>query len=385
MGNIALKRLAIFCDGTWNKPENENATNVERLSEQIPEKDPSGNIQKSFYLTGVGEGRGDTRWRRFFDKFIGGALGLGLDERIIRAYSWLAHEYLPGDEIYIFGFSRGAYTARSLAGMIRAAGLPDEANLHRIPEAFDRYRDRDERTKPGSPESAKWRLGYAPLVHTGEAEKLWREDRGHPPGDALTVAYLGIWDTVGALGVPGVLGLLAERFNATFLFHDLVLSRSVTAGRHAIAIDERRRLYEPTPWINLDQLNGNDPARPFRQEWFPGDHGKVGGNSPSRGLSDYTLDWIIEGAARAGLHVDQDFVDLVHAGRRFGGPVTDTPSRRGDRARPLTDHTRDVSIAAQHRLAFGDARGQPYDPETLRPLRAELAPRLPSKRDPDWP
>ncbi len=102
-------------------------------------------------------------------------------------------------------------------------------------------------------------------------------------------------------------------------------------------------------------------------------------------MSDYTLDWIIEGAARAGLHVDQDFVDLVHAGRRFGGPVTDTPSRRGDRARPLTDHTRDVSIAAQHRLAFGDARGQPYDPGTLRPLRAELAPRLPSKRDPDWP
>ncbi len=309
MGNIALKRLAIFCDGTWNKPENENATNVERLSEQIPEKDPSGNIQKSFYLTGVGEGRGDTRWRRFFDKFIGGALGLGLDERIIRAYSWLAHEYLPGDEIYIFGFSRGAYTARSLAGMIRAAGLPNEANLHRIPEAFDRYRDRDERTKPGSPESAKWRLGYAPLVHTGEAEKLWREDRGHPPGDALTVAYLGIWDTVGALGVPGVLGLLAERFNATFLFHDLVLSRSVTAGRHAIAIDERRRLYEPTPWINLDQLNGNDPARPFRQEWFPGDHGKVGGNSPSRGL--------------VGLHARLD-----HRGRRSGRPACRPGLRR---------------------------------------------------------
>lgn len=380
-----MKRLAIFCDGTWNKPDNENATNVERLSGAIPDKHPDGGLQKARYFTGVGEGRGDTSLMRFLDTYVAGAFGFGLNDRILRAYSWLAHEYRPGDEIYIFGFSRGAYTARSLAGMIRASGLPDEANLHRIPEAFARYRDRDDRTRPGSPELAKWRLGYAPEMHTCTAEKAWREERGHDPGTPLGIAYLGIWDTVGALGVPGVLGLIAEPFNAKYLFHDLVLSSLVKAGRHAIAIDERRRFYEPTAWVNLDALNGDTPDRRYRQEWFPGDHGMVGGSGAQRQLSEYTLDWIVEGAVEAGLHVDRDFIATARDGRRFGGILSNAKPRRMGRARPLTEQTRDVSTAGLHRLAFGGDDGAVYDPETLRPLKSDLAARLPTERNPDWP
>ena len=107
------KRLALFFDGTWNKPENN--TNVWRLSLMLADKGPDGVPQVKFYDEGVG-----THW---FDRISGGAFGAGLSANVRRGYRWLMEHYNPGDEIYVFGFSRGAFTARSLSGVISRCGL----------------------------------------------------------------------------------------------------------------------------------------------------------------------------------------------------------------------------------------------------------------------
>jgi len=380
-----LRRLAIFCDGTWNKPENAEQTHVERLSAEIPSIGADGVAQVPQYFEGVGSGRGTTWLARTLDQVGGGAFGWGLTAKIEKAYRWLAEHYRPGDEIYIFGFSRGAYTARSLGGLIRASGIPTAKNVDRIPDALKRYRDRDPVTEPKTDQSAEFRWGFAPHVHTGEEERQWRIRNGHPEGAPLSIAYLGIWDTVGSLGVPGVLGAIAKPFNARYLFHDAALSRSVRAGRHAISTDERRLFYPPTIWQNLDILNGGDPNGPYRQEWFPGDHGMVGGSGANKQLSEYAMDWVLDGAEAAGLEIRAGFRAEVKAGRLFGGPLSNKRRRLFGRARRVGKHSRDVSGCSLHRLAFGDERGRDYDPQTLQPLKTLLAPRLPGARDPDFP
>ena len=377
-----MKRLAIFCDGTWNRPENREQTHVERLSFEIPQLANDGTTQIARYFEGVGAGRGTSWLRRNIDQYGGGAFGWGLEQKIVEAYQWLAGNYAPGDEIYIFGFSRGAYTARSLGGLIRSAGVPNVDTIHRIPDAIARYKDRDEHTKPGSDESAAFRWKFSPDVYTGETEKRWREARGHSVGHPLKIRYLGIWDTVGGLGVPGVFGALARPFNARYLFHDAVLSSSVSAGRHALSTDERRLFYPPTVWKNLDALNGDDPARPYRQEWFPGDHGMVGGSGADKQLSEYTMQWIIEGAAAQGLETRSGFRDEVTAGRAFGGRLSNARWQRLiGRNRRAEDHCHDVSVPSLHRMAFGDSTGGTYDPATLRAFRSDYEARVPTQRD----
>jgi len=381
-----MKRLAIFCDGTWNRPENREQTHVERLSFEIPQMAADGATQIARYFEGVGAGRGTSWLRRNIDQYGGGAFGWGLEQKITEAYQWLAGNYTTGDEIYIFGFSRGAYTARSLGGLIRSAGIPTVDTIHRIPEAIARYKDRDDTTRPGTDESAAFRWEFSPEVHTGATEKTWREAHGKPVGHPLKIRYLGIWDTVGALGVPGVFGALARPFNARYLFHDAVLSSSVSAGRHALSTDERRLFYPPTVWKNLDTLNGEDPTRPYRQEWFPGDHGIVGGSGADKQLSEYTLLWIIEGAMAQGLEVSQNFLDEIAEGRAFGGKLSNaTRRRRIGRDRRAPDHCHDVSVPSLHRLAFGDAEGNRYDPGTLRPFRSKYEAKIPTQRDPRVP
>jgi uncharacterized protein (DUF2235 family) len=297
-----VKRIAIFCDGTWNRADVATPTHVVRLAQSVAPKGPDGAAQVVLYIPGVGIGLGVTRLARLSDRIMGGAFGWGLDTRIIEAYRSLIFTFEPGDEVFIFGFSRGAYTARSLAGLIRSAGIPPATATSRIPEAMEMYRARGAQTHPDSEISKLFRAGLSPDTPTSEDERDWRAARGMEDRPALRIAYLGVYDTVGALGLPGFLGALPRLVNRRYAFHDTELSRSVRAARHAVAVDERRRHYPPTLWSNLARLNGEDtkPTR-YRQEWFAGNHGIVGGSGRVPELSAFPTAWIAEGAGGAGL------------------------------------------------------------------------------------
>lgn len=314
-----MKRIAILCDGTWNRLDARRPTNVVRLARAIPPTAADGVPQLTFYLPGVGTGSGSSAPARWLDVLLGGAFGWGLDGIMAEAYRDLVFAYEPGDALYIFGFSRGAYTARSFAGLLRSAGIPDRARTDMIPQALELYRARGARTHPNSETSMAARVAMGSVVATSPEELAWRRAQGHPEVPLLSVAYLGVWDTVGALGLPGVLGSLARAVNAHYAFHDTDLSRMVAAARHAVALDERRRLFPPTLWSNLDALNARAGAAHHLQHWFAGDHGMIGGGSERvPDLGPLTLRWIAEGAACAGLDID---ADQFGAGDALAGPV----------------------------------------------------------------
>lgn len=384
-----MKRIAIFCDGTWNRSNQHFPTNVVGLFQALPEQAGDGTRQEKRYFEGIGTGGKGSRLADLLDRYGGGAFGWGLRAKIEEAYRWLAEVYAPGDRIHIFGFSRGAYTARSLGGLIRSAGIPTPANRHRIPEAMARYRVRTtsqyDPTHPRSDAQAAFRWSFSPWTVTGREEVAWRERTGKAPGLKIDIAFLGVWDTVGALGVPGVLGTIARPFNAKYLFHDTDLSSLVGAARHALATDEARPFYPPTTWRNLAALNAGNPARPYRQEWFPGEHGIVGGGGRERGISSYAATWIAAGAREAGLEFDAAALAGFEGARAFGGPLTNGQRRLFRKFRTADAATEDVADCALHRLAFGGADRSRYDPVTLHPLREMIRDRLPRARDPGFP
>lgn len=315
-----MKRIAILCDGTWNRLEADRPTNVVRLAQSIVATASDGVPQLTVYLPGVGTGAGSSAVARWLDVLLGGAFGWGLDRIMAEAYRDLVFAYEPGDELYIFGFSRGAYTARSFAGLLRSAGIPDRTRPDAIGRGLKLYRARGPDTHPNSDTSMSARLQLGSVVATSPEEVAWRRVQGHPQLPLLSVAYLGVWDTVGALGLPGVLGSVARVLNAHYAFHDTELSRMVAAARHAVALDERRQLYPPTLWSNLDALNARAGAAGHLQHWFAGDHGMVGGSSARvPDLGPLTLRWIAAGAREVGLEID---TDLFGAGDPLTGPVT---------------------------------------------------------------
>ncbi len=371
-----MKRIAIFCDGTWNRPDAPYPTNVVRLAQAVRQTAIDGVKQVVVYLPGVGTGRGSNGLARWTDRLLGGALGWGLTDTIVEAYRTLVFAYEPGDQISIFGFSRGAYTARSLAGFIRSCGIAPRAHVARIPEALRRYQKRDGTTHPEDPSSYQFRADFAPSTATSSKELNWRLARGDE-SILLEIAYLGIWDTVGALGVPGHF-MVAPLLNRGNQFHDADLSRSVKSARHAVSIDERRRTFAPTLWANLDQLNGAMMGDlPYLQKWFPGDHGSVGGGGDRVGLSSITLEWIAAGAQAAGLDLSWAVLANLAAGKNHAEALNNKTAPPGligglmaqsqrDRTGPID--LGDLSDAAVARW-FDDAD---YRPATLDGVYAAL-------------
>ena len=266
-----MKRLVICFDGTWNRPADDNIpedqqveTNVRRFYESVKPLAADGVEQFSWYDQGIG-----THW---YDKFIGGTFGAGLDLNILEGYKTLAKNYKDGDEVYILGFSRGAYTARSLVGLIRNCGLVKNKMLPlRSAMAYGIYRTRED--GPDSSVATEFRAFFS------------RE---------IKIKFLGVWDTVGALGIP--FGALKKFNNKIYEFHDTALSKIVENGYHAIAINENRRDYDVCLW--------NPQAKPdqtLEQRWFIGAHSDVGGGYEDRKLSDLTLRWMQEKAIALGL------------------------------------------------------------------------------------
>lgn len=373
-----MKRIAIFCDGTWNSPTIEQPTHVRQLSMAVDQ----GPDQLALYMPGVGVNHQRAgAFTGLFNKFGGGAFGWGLNAKIKAAYADLARNYEPGDEILIFGFSRGAYTARSLGGMIRKCGFPDKVTKRTINNAFRLYKKGGKKNAPDAPHILKERARLSPHFATSQADLDSRSGSGV---HRVRVTYMGIWDTVGALGLPVALfGPVAKLWNFRHRFHDTDLSGMVQSARHAVAIDEMRAMFEVTPWSNLDKtrdehgnttgpgLNQGDtsPDRPYQQMWFTGDHSMVGGTGKLRGLTSITLDWIAKGAQNVGLRLRDDppFLDAAPDPLHPGAEQHDRDALRViapdllRRRQLLYSHT-DVSPAVLDRI-----RATPgYRPDNLR-------------------
>ncbi|AHM04148.1 peptidoglycan binding protein domain protein [Roseibacterium elongatum DSM 19469] len=203
--------------------------------------------------------------------------GIGINRQIRRAYLFLARNYRPGDRIILMGFSRGAYAVRSLAGLIDTMGLlrPAQVDEDTLDRVYDCYRH--------APQSAEARALRAARCH-----------------ERVTVDFLGVYDTVRALGIRWP--ILWRLLPMPHPFHSHILGPSVRAARQALALDETRDVYAPVMWT----CPPDDAApRHVQQMWFRGTHGDVGGQidgwSPARGLSNIPLVWMLQEAEAAGL------------------------------------------------------------------------------------
>lgn len=266
-----MKRLILCCDGTWNRADQRSdgelcPTNVIKLAYRVAKRDSFDTPQIVYYDHGVGTGNA-------VDRLTGGAFGDGLEENIHDAYRFLIANYEEGDEIFLFGFSRGAFTARSIAGMIRNCGILKRESVRRYTDAIDLYRDRS----------------YLP---DHEFSRRFRGDHSICADEPIKIRFIGVWDTVGALGIPirGLRRLTGDKHQ----FHDTELSGSVENAFHALAIDERRRPFAPTLWFKTPKKHR------VEQVWFAGVHSDVGGGYPEAGLSDIALEWMLHNATQVG-------------------------------------------------------------------------------------
>jgi uncharacterized protein (DUF2235 family) len=270
-----MKRLVVCCDGTWQELKTEYPSNVVKFAQAVTSVAGDKVPQIVFYDEGVGTEAKST-------KLFGGAFGWGLDKNILDCYRFLSLNYVPGDEIYLLGYSRGAYTVRSLAGFIYNSGLVKRQYLRAIPRAFEIYRDRN--------------------IHPDDKEaQLFRKQFG----ERVNITLLGCWDTVGALGVPDQVAFLPidDWVNEKYQFHDTKLSAIIQNALHAVAIDERRKAFDAT----LMTKSSSAVHLNLKQVWFCGDHGCIGGGYKTKsGLSDITLLWMIDEIRRSGLKLELD-------------------------------------------------------------------------------
>jgi uncharacterized protein (DUF2235 family) len=304
------RQLVVCCDGTWNTPDEKRAgvaapTNVAKLALGVVSDADAG--QLLFYEPGVGTSP---------DKhLLGGAFGYGLSANVRSGYRFLAENYQPGDNIFLFGFSRGAYTARSLAGLIRNCGILLPAHVDRVDEAFAFYRDRTSQTHP-----------------VAVASQLFRRMYSHPDD---TIHFIGVWDTVGSLGIPDTLpgweevAKLFPGWEQLWGFHDTQLSSHVRHACHALAIDEQRVAFKPTLWTQ----DPNPGEQTLEQVWFAGVHTEVGGGSRDASLSDIALLWMVEKAKACGLLVTPGQLEVGSPdgvgqaiAPSYAGPIADSRS-----------------------------------------------------------
>jgi hypothetical protein len=349
-----LRHLIICCDGTWQAATSDS--NVARLHRALAARTRTGVEQKCRYIQGVGTSVAS--W------LPGGLAGAGLSSNIMAAYEWLVQVYRPGDVVALFGFSRGAYTARSLAGMIGRCGLleatgPTEVKT-RVARVYRRYRER-----VNAPEDVTWRTGLSFVYE--------------PDGpDPIPVHLIGVWDTVGALGIPDHLDLFDGLDRDYHEFHDVALDPQIRHARHAVALDELRGTFAPTLWS--DPAPGQD----VEQVWFPGGHLDVGGGWYPKGLSDGALLWMMDEAeSTVGIEFDSRVRErfradalavsphLLRYAETLTSPLTEfgfqpwpraTPPVRADEPDP------NVHESAHARQAATSLPGGPYRPtRTLAP------------------
>lgn len=274
------KRIVICADGTWNSPEKDPKfdipSNVLKLARAIQPLGADLVHQQVFYDWGIGS---------YYDPIVGGVTGKGLHKNIMDDYRYIVQNYAPGDELYLFGFSRGAYTIRCLCGMINNIGILKRPDAPLIQSAFEHY-------KNGDPK-------YAPK---GEASVDFRNQYAH---ESREVKFVGVWDTVGAMGIPiSFLGLFEDKDE----FYDTKIGSNVRVARHALAIDEHRTDFKPTIWQPRENMD-------MKQVWFAGAHSDLGGgykpDDDASTLSDIALAWMIGEAEQADLTIESHLKQIV--------------------------------------------------------------------------
>ncbi len=307
----STKRIILCLDGTWNSPEQDKArgerirykpTNVLKTYRAILPKGEDGTPQLSFYLEGVGSAIGEPvrlgGLQKWTDRLLGGAFGGGFEARIKSAYRFLVGNYEPGDQIYLFGFSRGAAQAQSLARFIEwTGGILHKDDEYYIPELFRQYRET--RARPGT---------------GAEALRAIRARRNNENAiqqpQSAQITFLGVYDTVLAVGsrlgadhregeVATVKPKLAFHIGPT-------PPAIVRTARQALAIDEARWDYRPQVW------RAAQPDGFLEQRWFPGVHTNIGGGYDPDGIANFAFQWMISEARKTGLEVDREYV------RRYG-------------------------------------------------------------------
>ncbi|WP_019197732.1 DUF2235 domain-containing protein [Afipia birgiae] len=328
-----MKNIVVCCDGTGNEIS-ENISNVLKLYRVLRKTGKTQPQQVVFYDPGVGTLARPDPWTKFRQDAIavlGLATGYGLDDNVLAAYEFLVSQYEDGDEIYLFGFSRGAYTVRVLAGLVHRIGLlsPHQRNL--AGAALTAYKQAgsvvDAVRAATTEESERGEESGQPVPSTKDdrASQFARIVSSRWP----TIKFVGVWDTVASVIVPR-----PDRFYA-FSLQTLANTRnnpSVRIFRQAIAIDERRRMFRLDTWDepqtfmhNRFSATNNAEPQDTQQVWFSGVHADIGGGYPEleSGLSKYPLIWMIDEAVKHGLAVDPRTVNQLAWGvQRKGSPFS---------------------------------------------------------------
>lgn len=275
-----MKRIVICADGTWNEPEQvdkktkrRKPTNILKVARAILPTDENGINQIVYYHEGVGTGAG-------LDKLTGGAFGHGMSDNVRILYRFIVFNYEPCDELYFFGFSRGAFTVRTLAGFLKAVGLLEKDDEFYTPELYKLYESSTSKS------AEAWRHAFRNI----------KDHRPCPP-----IQFIGVWDTVGALGAPGFLGHVFNR--KKYKYHDIDLHDEILNAYQALAVDERRKPFRPNIWTRPRDWRGK-----LEQAWFPGVHTNVGGGNHPDGVANEPLHWIVEKAEALGLVFDRAFL-----------------------------------------------------------------------------
>jgi len=261
------KNIIVFSDGTGQEGGTGNNTNVYKTFNLILDRSPE---QVSFYDKGLGTG---------FRKLTGNVLGRGFAENVRQCYQFIFENYQIGDQIFLFGFSRGAATVRSLTGFIHLFGVLPKSRKSLIDEAWKIYKISDTTKREAATDK------FHELNHT-----MW-----------TTVKFLGVWDTVAALGFPETRVDKVLNWIMPHGFHDFNLSESVINACHALSIDDVRKNFHP---IYIEP--GSNKKGELKQVWFMGMHTDVGGGYPEKELSDIVLEWMIGYAVKHGLRIYAD-------------------------------------------------------------------------------
>ncbi|MDH3626470.1 MAG: DUF2235 domain-containing protein [Acidobacteriota bacterium] len=326
-----MKRLVICLDGTWNnaakeKERNDGSrvyrpTNVLKLARATHATDANGIAQITYYDAGVGAMNRAPNFRtriiRFADNKLGGGWGAGFEVNIEEAYTFIANNYEPDDQLFVFGFSRGAAQARSLCNFIEwCGGIPSKNDVYYVPKLFGQYL---KARGAGSGQS---------LIAKVNTQRV---DAGKKPIDPFriaTIEFLGVWDTVLALGSRILArGGSTRRINR---YHTPPTPPAIANRvRHALAIDERRHDFQPELW------NGQEPTLKFEQRWFPGVHSNVGGGLIDDSLANSALRWICDEAIAAGLSMNAEYLrylaDRPQYDRQLTAEILElVKSRRGN-------------------------------------------------------
>jgi uncharacterized protein (DUF2235 family) len=279
-----------------------------------------------FYHDGIGTGGP-------LDRLTGGAFGRGIENNIRNLYRFILYNYSPADELYFFGFSRGAFTVRTLAGFMKYVGLVYKDHDYFVPDLWDCYE------KSKGPSTREWERAHRKI----------KDKRPCP-----RIKFIGVWDTVGALGAPGVLGQFFNR--GKYRYHDVGLNDTIENAYHALAIDERRKPFAPTLWTRPPGWKGQ-----LEQAWFPGVHTNIGGGYDPDGLANEPLHWIVEKAAALGLEFDETY--LRNYKPCFNSKLHDSMRLRyrifRPHVRPIGDHPPDETVhqaAIDRRSLFQDYR-----------------------------